>query len=122
LGIYFSYDKAGNERKNVSQKIENLNAKLGTWRSCQRSIFGRCLIVKSLGISRIVHSAAMLDIHKDYSVKIQSSVFKFIWKEKQDKIKREALYQDYERGDLRVTQVETLCSTFSMDSKVPKKL
>jgi len=30
LGIYISYDKVGNERKNVSQKIENLNAKLGT--------------------------------------------------------------------------------------------
>jgi len=69
-GIYISYDKVGNGRKNVSQKIENLNAKLGTWRSRQLSIFGRCLIVKSLGISQIVHSAAMLDIHKDYCVKI----------------------------------------------------
>ena len=100
--------------KNVSQKIENLNAKLGTWRSRQLSIFGRCLIVKSLGISQIVHSAAMLDIHKDCSVKIQSSIFKFIWKEKQDKIIREVLYQDYERGGLRVTHVETLCKALHL--------
>ena len=69
LGIHISYDKAGNERKNVNQKIDNLNAKLGTWRSRQLSIFGRCLIVKSLGISEIVHSTAVLDIHKDYIVK-----------------------------------------------------
>jgi len=88
LGIYISYDKAGNERKNVNQKIENLNAKLGTWRSHHLSIFGRCLIIKSLGISQIVHSAAVLDIHKDYITRIQSSIFTFIWKEKQDKIKR----------------------------------
>ena len=114
MGIYISYDKAGNERKNVSKKIENLNAKLGTWRSRQLSVFGRCLIVKSLGISQIVHSAAVLDIHKDYIVKIQSSIFKFIWKEKQDKIKREVLYQDYERGGLRVTHVETLCKALSL--------
>jgi len=33
LGVYISYDKVGNERKNDSQEIENLNAKLGTWRS-----------------------------------------------------------------------------------------
>ena len=104
LGIYISYDKVGNERKNVNQKIENLNAKLGTWRSRHLSIFGRCLIVKSLGISQIVHSAAVLDIHKDYNTKIQSSIFKFIWKEKQHKIKRKVLYQDYERGGLQVTQ------------------
>ena len=114
LGIHISYDKTGNERKNVSKKIENLNAKLGTWRSRQLSVFGRCLIVRSLGISQIVHSAAVLDIHKDYIVKIQSSIFKFIWKEKQDKIKREVLYQDYERGGLRVTHVETLCKALRL--------
>jgi len=114
LGIHISYDKAGNERKNVNQKIENLNVKLGTWTSHQLSIFGRCLIVKSLGISQIVHSAAVLDIHKDYIAKIQSSIFKFIWKEKQDKIKREALYQDYERGGLRVTCIETLCKALRL--------
>ena len=114
VGIHISYDKAGNESKNVNQKIDNLNAKLGTWGSRQLSIFGRCLIVKSLGISQIVHSAAVLDIHKDYIVKIQSLIFKFIWKEKQDIIKREVLYQDYERGGLRVTHVETLCKALRL--------
>ena len=59
-------------------------------------------IVKSLGISQIVNSAAVLDIHKDYIVKIQSS------------IKREVLYQDYERGGLRVTHVETLCKALRL--------
>ena len=101
-------------KKNVNQKIDNFNAKLATWRSRQLSIFGRCLIVKSLGISQIVHSAAVLDIQKDYIVKIQSLIFKFIWKEKQDKIKREVLYQDYERGGLRVTHVETLCKALRL--------
>ena len=108
LGIHISYDRAGNEKKNVNQKVDNLNAKL------QLSIFGRCLIVKSLGISQIGHSAALLDIHKHYAVKIQSLIFEFIWKEKQDKTKREILYQDYERGGLRVTQVETLCKALRL--------
>jgi len=72
------------------------------------------LIVKSLGISQIVYSAAVLDIHKDYITKIQSSIFKFIWKENQDKIKREVLYRDYERGGLRVTHVETLCKALRL--------
>jgi len=80
--------------KNVNQKIENLNAKLGTWRLRQLSVFERCLIVKFLGISQIVHSIAVLDIQKDYIARIQSSTFKFIWKEKMDKIKRRVLYQE----------------------------
>ena len=37
-----------------------------------------------------------------------------MWKEKQDKIKREMLYQDYERGGLRVTHVETLCKALRL--------
>ena len=114
LGIHISYDKPGNKRKNVNQKIENINAKLSTWRSRKLSIFGRCLIVKSLGISQVVHSAAVLDIYKEYIVKIQSSISKFIWEEKQDKIKREVLYQDYEKGGLRVTHVETLCKALRL--------
>jgi len=95
-----------------TKKIENLNAKLGNWRSLQLSIFGRCLIVKSLGISQIVHSAAVLDIHKDYIAK--NSIFKFIWKEKQDKIKRKVLHQSCERGCLLETDVETLCKALRL--------
>ena len=102
-------------KKNVNQKIDNFNAKLATWRSHQLSIFGRCLIVKSLGIWQIVHSAAVLGTHKDYIVNIQSWIFKFIWKEKQDKIKREVLYQDYKRGCVRVTHVESFCKALRLE-------
>ena len=62
--------------------------------------------MKSLRISQIIQSAAMLDIRMKYIVKIQSSTVKFIWKEKQDKIKWEVLYHYYERGSLRATHVE----------------
>ena len=68
----------------------------------------------TLGISQIVRSAAVLDIHKDDIVNIQSLIFKFIWKDKQDKIKREDLYQGYDRGGLRVTHVETLCKALRL--------
>jgi len=40
-GIFISYDTAGNERKNVTKKIEKFDAKLGTWGCCPLSIFGR---------------------------------------------------------------------------------
>ena len=56
----------------------------------------------------------MLNIHKDNIVKIQSLSFKFISREKQDKIKRKVLYQDYEGGGLRVTHVETLCKVLRL--------
>jgi len=61
LGIFISYNKQENNKKNVVNKIDNLNIKLDLWRGCNLSLFGKCLNVKSLGISQIVYSASMLD-------------------------------------------------------------
>ena len=100
LGTFISYDNVGNERKNFAQKVDNLRAKL--------SLFGRCLISKTLGLSQIVYSASMLDIPNNYTFAIQSLLFQFLWKNKPDKIKRQVLYQDYGDGGLRVTNVEIM--------------
>ena len=56
----------------------------------------------------------MLDIQKYYIAKIQSLIFKFVWKEKQNKTKREVLYQNYERGGRRVTHMEMLCKALRL--------
>ena len=108
LGTFISYDNVGNERKNFAQKVHNLKAKLSAWRSRKLSLFGRCLISKTLGLSQIVYSASMLDIPNSYTSAIQSLLFQFLWKNKPDKIKRQVLYQDYGDGGLRVTNVEIM--------------
>ena len=75
LGIFISYNKQENNKKNVVNKIDNLNIKLDLWRGCNLSLFGKCLIVKSLGISQIVYSASMLDIRLDDASRIKKSIF-----------------------------------------------
>ena len=88
--------------------MDNLKTKLAAWRSRKLSLFGRCLISKTLGLSQIVYSASMLDIPNNYVSVIQSLLFQFLWKNKPDKIKRQVLYQDYCNGGLRVTNVEIM--------------
>jgi len=89
LGIHISYDKAENERKNVDQKIENLNAKLGTWRLRQLSIFGRCLIVKFLVISQIVHSIAVLTFTRTTLQKFNLQLLNLFGRKSRTKLKGE---------------------------------
>jgi len=108
LGTFISYDSVGNERKNFAKKVNNLKTKLAAWRSCKLSLFGRCLISKTLGLSQIVYSTSMLDIPNNYASVIQSLLFQFLWKNKPDKIKRQVLYQDYGNGGLQVTNVEII--------------
>ena len=83
------------------------NLQLG-WRTRKLSLFGRCLISKTLGLSQIVYSASMLDIPNNYASAIQPLLFHFLWKNKPDKIKRKVLYQDHSDGGLRVTNVEIM--------------
>ena len=104
LGIFTSYNEQDNDKKNVARKIDNLNIKLDLWRGCKLSLFGKCLIAKTLGISQIVYSASMLDI----SPRIKKSIFSFIWNKKPDKIKRNIVCQDYINGGLQAPDPETL--------------
>ena len=88
-------------RKNVTKKIANLNIKPDLWRGRKLSLFCKCLIVKTLGISQIAYSASMLDISPNHTSGIKKSIFSFIWNKKPDKIKRNIMCQDYINGGLR---------------------
>ena len=110
LGIFTSYNEQENDKKNVARKIDNLNIKLDLWRGRKLSLFGKCLIVKTLGISQIVYSASMLDIsHNDTSrITCKKFIFSFIWNKKPDKIKRNILCQDYTKGELWAPDLDIL--------------
>ena len=61
------------------------------------SLFGSCLITKSLGISQLVHSISTLVIPKDCAQAVNSSIFKFILRKRKDKIKRKVMSLDYKK-------------------------
>ena len=74
--------------------MPKLDIILGIWNSRNLTLFGRCLITKSLGISKLVHPLSTLDFPTQLVQAVNSSIFKFIWKNKRDKIKRKIMVQD----------------------------
>ena len=109
LGTFISYNvKENNKKKNINQKIDNMKAKLDIWRARSLSLLGKCLIVKCLGISHLIYTASMLTIPNTYIPTLKSAIFSFIWNNKQDKIKRDVMYQDYSKGGLRAPNIEIL--------------
>jgi len=99
-------------------KVDHLKTKLAAWRprTCKLTLFGRCLIAKTLGLSQIVYSASILYTPNIYASVVQSLLFQ---------IKRQGLYRDY--GDsavvfgsliLKFVQVPAL----SVDRGSPQKL
>jgi len=86
-----------------------LQPNLDLWRAHVLTLFGRVLIIKSLAlVSQVVYSASNLNVPQEITPTIKTKLFKFLWKNKNDKVKREGLYQDRDKGGIRVIDVETM--------------
>ena len=114
LGIYISYNEKENEKYNFTLKLQKLKTILDIWNCCSLTLFGICLITKSLGISQLVHTISSLDVPQEYIGAVNSAIFKFIWKNKKDKIKRALMILDYDQGGLRAPSMEVLAKSLKL--------
>jgi len=105
LRIYVSYDEKGKIQHNF---IHKLQTNLDLCRARDLTLFGRVLITKSLALSQLVYSASNLNVPQEITPIIKTKLFKFLWKNKNDKIKREGLYQDRDKGGIRMIDVDTM--------------
>ena len=87
LGIHVSYDEKGNIEWNFNVKLRKLQTKLDMWRARDLTLFGRVMILKSLGLSQLVYSSSFLNIPEGFAHLVQTKLFKFLWKNKRDKKK-----------------------------------
>ena len=69
-------------------------------------LFGKVSIIKSLGLSQIVYAASDVNVPNEIIYTIKNKIFGFLWKTKKDNIKRESIYQHYDKGGIRVTDVD----------------
>ncbi len=63
------------------------------------------MIIKSLGLSQIVYAVSNVNVPNETIYTIKNKIFGFLWNNKKDKIKRESIYQDYDKGGIRMTDV-----------------
>ena len=86
-------------------KIQKLQTHLDMWSSRSLTLFGKVLIIKYLGLSQILYSVSNTNVPKDTITTVKGKLFSFLWNKKKDKIKREGLYQYYDKGGIRLTDV-----------------
>ena len=114
LGMYFSYNINENNELNFDKKIQKLQTKLDMWSSRDLTIFGRAMLIKTLGISQLIYSASNLDAPKGIVEIVRTKSFKFLWKNKKDKIKRSGLYQDPDNGGIRMTDFDIMLKALKL--------
>ena len=97
LGVHFLYDEKNNDDLNFNLKLRKLQTRLDMWRARDLTLFGRVLMIKSLGLSKIIPSISNIEAPDGISNAVRKNLFKFTWKSKKDRIKRTTLYQDLEK-------------------------
>ena len=76
------------------------------WKARGLTLFGKVLIIKCVGLSNLVYSISNLNVSKEIIAMVKDKLFRFLWKNKRDKIKRTSVYQDYCDEGLRMVDIE----------------
>lgn len=70
-------------------------------------MIGKILIIKSLILPKLTFLASSSSVPHKYKKEIESCCFKFIWKGKQDKVKRSTITNMYEKGGLNMIDFDS---------------
>ena len=62
LGINLSYKHDNNGNLNFFIKIYKMDTKLNIWQTRDLTLFGRTMLVKTLGLSKLVYAASLLRV------------------------------------------------------------
>ena len=68
-----------------------MDTKLNMWQTRDLTLYGRIMLVKALGISKIVYVASILSVPETVVKTVQDKILKFLWKNKKDKVKKSSI-------------------------------
>ena len=79
LGVYFRHDLSDNV-KNYNLKIVEIENLMKRWEYKKMSEFGRLIVIKTLGLSKLSHIAIVLPGLDDGTIRrLESKLIKFVW-------------------------------------------
>lgn len=105
---------------NFNSKLEKIEKILMPWKGNYLTIYGKITIINSLVVSQFTHLLIALPSPKEHLFKLfEQKIFKFIWNNKPDKIKRAYLYNEYEVGGFKLLNLKAL--NFSLKASLIQK-
>ena len=106
LGIYIGHRKTDTDILNWSLKLETIEAQLHRWKQRELTVFGKIAIIKQLIVPKVLFSVSNLAIPDGFIQKLNTLLFNYIWG-KRDKVKRNVIINDYEKGGLKMIDIES---------------
>ncbi len=104
LGIYMGHDQIGCKRQNWLDKLDKMKIVFERWKNRHLTIFGKILIIKSLAISKFIHTMSIICTPEDVLKEIEKAIFKFLW-DSNDRIKRNTLIGPKNLGGIKMLDI-----------------
>ena len=108
LGIFFDVDLTNIPKINYDKKLVKIKNIINHWKKRHTTPLGRISIIKSLLISQLNHLFISLPMPSINHLKnlIKEILFHFLWNSKVDRIKRKQITQNYEKGGLKMIDID----------------
>ena len=107
LGVCISTREDTPAHVSFSEKIDKLQSILNSWSARRLTLLGKITIIKSLAVSQIVYLLSSLPSHQKIVYEINSMLYDFLWDSKGDKIKRTEIINDYNKGGLKMIDIQS---------------
>ena len=114
LGVHLSYNADKNNDANFFSKIRKMKTKLNLWQTRDLTLFGKSVLAKTLGASQLIYTASLMTVPDAVTRAAQSLLFSFLWKNKNDKIKRNVVCQPLENGGLNFVNFEIMVKSLRL--------
>ena len=90
--------------------MKSLKKTINLWKWRGLSLLGRIQIIKTFGIPKLMFRASVLPISKDLIKEADSLFYYFIWNGK-DKVKRNVMISEVEKGGLNMLDIDSMVRT-----------
>ena len=108
LGVYFSYDQKTCVKLNFSDRIDEAQRIVNWWKTRNLTMYGRIQIIKTFVMSQFMYVSSVIHTPPEVIRRINKLVFKFIWRNKSERLKRRVLMSNIVNGGLKAPDFQSM--------------
>ena len=101
---------------NLNPILEKILTDINNWQSRQLTSMGKITVLKTMIMSKFIHIFPVLQISESFVHKLHIMLFKFLWNNKPDKVKRQTVCCDYLMGGLKMINVHAFIESLKVSS------
>ena len=105
LGVWFAADRNVMLRSNYDERITKIKSVIELGQFRRLTLIGKITLIKSLLVSQLVYILTPLPTFTEALQKVNKLLFDFLWNGKGDKIKRTVVTKDYDKGGLKMIDI-----------------